>query len=260
MELPSHNSTYKRQEYWEERFSKEETYEWLSGYSSVRTLLRSLIKPTDKILHLGCGNSDLSREMYQDGFHHITNIDFSPVCIAAQKARNEVDCPEMSWLVMDMLRLDFPAGSFDVVVDKCTLDALVVDEGDVWDPRTEVREQVDEVLTGVSRILKPNGGLYLQMSFGQPIHRLNNYFEKEKYQWNVSVQNWGDALGFGYFFYTFRRTNDAAELQQLSEYHRAKERRLQEDEERVRALAEQQRAAHESDDEHDEERMLAMDL
>lgn len=31
LDLPAHNSTYKRKEYWEERFSKEEKYEWLSG-------------------------------------------------------------------------------------------------------------------------------------------------------------------------------------------------------------------------------------
>lgn len=37
MELPSHNSTYKRKEYWEERFSKEEKYEWLSGQTEATT-------------------------------------------------------------------------------------------------------------------------------------------------------------------------------------------------------------------------------
>ena len=290
LDLPAHNSIYKRKEYWEERFSKEEHYEWLSGqahragniaiaqaslcgldcqliclialpgYAAVRDLLRPLLKPEHKILHLGCGNSDLSRDLYLDGYHNITNIDFSSACIAAQRTRNEKDCPEMTWLVQDMMELDFPTSSFDIVLDKCTLDALVVNEGDPWDPSDEVRSQVDKVLTGVSRVLKPDGGLYLQMSFGQPIHRLNNYFEKEKYAWEVSVSNWGQEQGFGYFFYTHRRVHTPSDLSKLSEYYREKARRLAEDEERVRALAEQQRLTHESDDEHDEERMMAMDL
>lgn len=221
----------------------------LSGYGAVRDLLRPLLKPEHKILHLGCGNSDLSRDLYRDGYHHITNIDFSSACIAAQQERNRVDCPEMTWRVMDMLELSqhFERESFDIVLDKCTLDALVVDEGDPWNPRDEVRTQVDQVLSGVSHVLKSNGGMYLQMSFGQPVHRLNNYFEKEKYGWNVTVHNWGDEKGFGYFFYKMIRTPDTKSLQ---EFYKQKALVKAEEDERVRLLAERNRQ-YESDDEQD---------
>jgi hypothetical protein len=32
MELPKHNSEYSKQEYWDERFAKEDHYEWLVSY------------------------------------------------------------------------------------------------------------------------------------------------------------------------------------------------------------------------------------
>lgn len=35
----------------------------------------------------------------------------------------------MRWLVMDMTQLEFEDAQFDVVLDKCAMDALLVDEG-----------------------------------------------------------------------------------------------------------------------------------
>jgi hypothetical protein len=41
----------------------------------------------------------------------------------------------MKWVTMNMLAMDgFRDASFDVVLDKATMDALMVDEVDVWDP------------------------------------------------------------------------------------------------------------------------------
>lgn len=35
------------------------------------------MKPEDKILNVGAGNSKLSEEMYEEGYHNIVNIDIS---------------------------------------------------------------------------------------------------------------------------------------------------------------------------------------
>jgi hypothetical protein len=48
----------------------------------------------------------------------------------------------MSWRVMDMTALDFPDGSFDVVIDKAAMDALLTDEGSVWEPNAEVCSEI----------------------------------------------------------------------------------------------------------------------
>jgi hypothetical protein len=79
--------------------------------------------------------SALSGDMYASGYHHITNLDFSSVVIDAMRAKYDALFPgsTMKWVVGDMTRLDnFAAGSFDVVIDKCAMDALLVDEGSPW--------------------------------------------------------------------------------------------------------------------------------
>ena len=58
--IAENNEDYKSQEYWETRFLKEESYEWLVPLSEVAPQLLPLLKKEDKILMLGCGNSPFS--------------------------------------------------------------------------------------------------------------------------------------------------------------------------------------------------------
>lgn len=124
-------------EYWEERFAKEEEYEWLAKWSSVSELLEEILPPKEskpKILVVGCGNSEFSADLYDAGWLDVTSIDFSEVVIQNMQEHN-AGRSGMKWLVMDMLTLEgFDDGCFDVVLDKAAMDALMCDEGSVWDP------------------------------------------------------------------------------------------------------------------------------
>ena len=93
-------------------------------YESLEKILNSLISKNHKILQLGCGNALLSSEMYDAGFKNITNIDISPVCIE-QMARSNLHRADMSWVEMDALNMSFPEETFDIVIDKSTLDAIL---------------------------------------------------------------------------------------------------------------------------------------
>ena len=48
--------------------------------------------------------------------------------------------PEIDWRVMDIRALTFDDNSFDVAIDKATLDAMLY--GSLWDPEDEVKENV----------------------------------------------------------------------------------------------------------------------
>lgn len=76
---------------------------------------------------LGCGNSKLSDQMYEAGYHDILNIDISPSVIEQmQAASNERGYDKMRWEVMDATNMDtIPDHSIDVIIDKGTLDALI---------------------------------------------------------------------------------------------------------------------------------------
>jgi hypothetical protein len=48
---------------------------------------------------VGCGNSKLSEEMYEDGYTDILNIDISDVVIEKMKEHYQEKCPLMQWEV-----------------------------------------------------------------------------------------------------------------------------------------------------------------
>lgn len=165
------NSRFAKIDYWNKRFTTEESYDWLLEYDHVENDLSSLLKFSDRILIVGCGNSSFSRKLYDAGFKKIVNIDYSSVVIERMLNSNISSCPEMEWITMDMTDLKFPNEYFDVVIDKAAMDALVVNEGDVWDPNQDVKISVHKMCSEVRRVLKPSDSKFIQISFAQPHFR-----------------------------------------------------------------------------------------
>lgn len=98
--------------------------------------------------HTGCGNSALSHDLHELGYTDVTSIDFSPACIAAMRARY-ARCPGLRWAVMDIRALAFPDASFDVVLEKGTLDVLMVEETDPWHVSPQAAALMHRVLAEV---------------------------------------------------------------------------------------------------------------
>lgn len=98
--------------------------------------------------HSGCGNSALSHDLHELGYTDVTSIDFSPACIAAMRTRY-AHCPGLRWAVMDIRALAFPDAAFDVVLEKGTLDVLMVEETDPWDVSPQAVASMHRVLAEV---------------------------------------------------------------------------------------------------------------
>jgi hypothetical protein len=64
----------------------------------------------------------------------------------------------------------FQEKSFDVVLDKAAMDALVAAEGDVWNPDPNVIQDARAMCEQISRVLTDQGR-YLQLSLAQPHFR-----------------------------------------------------------------------------------------
>ena len=94
----------------------------------------------------------MSEEMYLDNYKHIVNTDYSPVIIEKMKTKCE-ELQDMSWLVMDINNLEFEKESFECVLEKGTLDALLVDEKDPWRLSHENEEKLDKILQRVRIII-----------------------------------------------------------------------------------------------------------
>ncbi|TIB75929.1 S-adenosyl-L-methionine-dependent methyltransferase [Wallemia mellicola] len=176
-------------------------FDWFKKYSDIREHLAPLIPNKDaRILMLGCGNSTLSRDMYDDGYHNILNIDYSPVCIEKMREAN-IDRVGMEWSVMDIRKLDLPDNSFDVAIDKGTMDALLAGVKDPWNPSEEIVENCVSEVREVERVLKKNPeSIFIYFTFGQPHFRRS--ILNVNPEWSLTIQEVGDW--FSYFLYTLK--------------------------------------------------------
>lgn len=122
-------------------------------YLELCSQLHKYVKQKDSILITGCGNSNLSAEMYDVGYTNITNIDVSEVVIKQMTSMNSHRA-DMKYICMDALNMNFENDSFSVVLDKGTLDALMPDDSE------ETNMSIDKYFSEIKRVLK-FGGRYL---------------------------------------------------------------------------------------------------
>jgi SAM-dependent methyltransferase len=156
MTLPENNSEYAEKEYWATRYEKEKHYDWFKAPSYFIPLITPKISTTSKILNLGCGNSALGAELYDSGYPHITNIDYIDTVITEMTAQN-TSRPEMLWLVGDCLNMKLASASFDVCLDKGTLDAFLAGSTSAWTLPDDVLKKVEQYMKEVWRVLRPGG-------------------------------------------------------------------------------------------------------
>eukprot|EP00747_Dinoflagellata_sp_TGD_P011895 gnl/TRDRNA2_/TRDRNA2_121179_c2_seq1.p1 gnl/TRDRNA2_/TRDRNA2_121179_c2~~gnl/TRDRNA2_/TRDRNA2_121179_c2_seq1.p1 ORF type:complete len:269 (+),score=47.32 gnl/TRDRNA2_/TRDRNA2_121179_c2_seq1:77-808(+) len=167
-------------DYWQETYEQDRgVYEWYGrSYEEFKELFAGpagMLK-TDKIAMLGCGDSALSADMYRASYEQITNVDFSPRVVERMRARH-ADMPSMTWQVGDVTNLEaFADGSFDIAIDKGTLDA--VSSG----PAKMKRRMLEEV----HRILTV-GGRYIHITPIDERFRMNMFAEMPRGGWTCTV-------------------------------------------------------------------------
>lgn len=164
--------------YWNERYTNEnDPFDWYQRWTGVRLVFDNALQGEKKILHLGCGNSRMAEEMLEDHKNQEhTNIDISEVVI-----RKMVDKykgrPNMQFIHMDALRMTFPAGSFDVAIDKATLDTILCADNSIDNSLRYLQE--------VYKVLKGNGK-YLLVTFAPPDERIP-YLRRTGLNWRVDT-------------------------------------------------------------------------
>ncbi|GAB5033170.1 protein kinase domain protein, partial [Nannochloropsis oceanica] len=170
---------YGRASYWDYRYTNDpEPFDWYQKYSALKEFLGLYIRKNDAVLVAGAGNSSLSEEMYQEGITNITNVDISRVVVDQMQERHR-GVTSMVWQEMDMCALDFGDASFNVVLDKGTMDSILCGKGSITN--------VTSMCMEVSRVLKSEG-IFIIVSYGIPSNRLQ-YLQEERYKWRVSVHS-----------------------------------------------------------------------
>ncbi|KAG7395967.1 hypothetical protein PHYBOEH_002952 [Phytophthora boehmeriae] len=201
--LPRKAEDFRKQEYWDEFFQKrgEKAFEWYGDYASLRQPLAALLGLPDgaaslvqrlkakvRVLVVGCGNSALSGDLAADGFSDLLSVDFSERVIDEMRRKH----PTLRWEVMDMTDMKtLEDGSFDLVLDKGALDALMAED------TLEIKKDATRMLQEVRRVLAP-GGRYCCVTMAQDFilsHLLrffsvgdNEEAEADRTHWAVGVQ------------------------------------------------------------------------
>lgn len=164
--------------YWNERYNSEnDPFDWYQRWTGLRRVFDGPLSGEKKILHLGCGNSRLAEEMLEDHKNQThTCIDISEVVIVKMVDRYK-GRGNLQFQHMDALRMTFAPGSFDVAIDKATLDTILCADNSV-DNSLRYLEEVYKVLK--------NGGKYFLVTFAAPDERLP-YLRRNGLNWDIAV-------------------------------------------------------------------------
>ena len=123
------------------------------------------MKPSHKILIVGCGNANFSEDLYDAGFKNIWNIDISKVVIEQMAKRN-----------FSRKKMKYEDNFFDVVIDKSTIDAILCGDNAFLNTALMLKEG--------QRVLVEDGGLYIAISYGKPQTR-SFHFERKFLSWTL---------------------------------------------------------------------------
>jgi SAM-dependent methyltransferase len=177
---------------------------------ALRAVRRDTEQSELRTLVLGCGNSELSEHLRDAGYGHIVSVDISAVCVQ-QMCEQHADDTRLSFVegdVRDMKQL-FPDRSFDLVVDKATLDAVFIASG-TGSTDGENFLAVDEFLRESRRVLV-DGGFFICVShmdrtgfFAPPLilHDGDKGWKVDAARlWRIDKLATGAEQRFGYFAY-----------------------------------------------------------
>jgi len=219
---------YGDQDYWEQRYEAEaETgsmFEWYVEYGAFKHLLRRWLPPSSAraLLVIGCGNSTLSEDMHADGYHRVVSIDNSSSVIDDMCHRHgrvaDINPQHGAateggtvYSVMDATALAFDGETFDGVVDKGTLDAVLAgcDQAAV--------DSANKIGREAMRVLRPGTGCYVIVSSIPPLRYspvLSEWCGAE----NLSVETLTTGYGEGehgedlYVYCLRKHTREAAAM------------------------------------------------
>eukprot|EP00397_Hematodinium_sp_SG-2012_P052921 GEMP01062873.1.p1 GENE.GEMP01062873.1~~GEMP01062873.1.p1 ORF type:complete len:250 (+),score=65.83 GEMP01062873.1:250-999(+) len=150
---------YASPQYWENAYQKKKfghLFDWYLGVASdternktLGMLLMDHLERQHNILYAGCGNSNATAFLYENGYHNITNVDVSASIIEHMHGLYAAKYPVMQWTQMDVTQMEYGDATFDVVFEKGLFD--------VFFSRAGNNSQI--FLAEAKRVLKPNGRL-----------------------------------------------------------------------------------------------------
>lgn len=143
-------------------------HDWYVSWGTIKERIWATTKMVEErkgkgpmtVLNLGCGNSLVAEALLDDtkspAIEKIISIDFIDSVIKAQQERvkNTKYASKLEFRTMDLLHMeDFAEGSFDLIIDKGTVDSVLTTGTGAVDFADACKQ--------LSRVLKPGGWLVM---------------------------------------------------------------------------------------------------
>jgi len=123
-----------------------EVWNWESPAGKIRwqrrvKMLTTHLKPSDKVLEIGCGTGYFTKEIVKTGAF-VTAIDISPELLNI--AKQEITAPNVSFVLDNAYELSFDNNTFDSIVGSSVLHHL----------------EIEKAISEMFRVLKPGGSMF----------------------------------------------------------------------------------------------------
>lgn len=120
---------YAQNQFWDDRYKEHKGhFDWYVSWPQLREYLTAseefLLPKNARILMVGCGNSRLSEQMYEAGYENVLSIDISETIVSRMQAEADKKGMKLVYQVADATAMPYEDQTFDVAIDKGTLDAL----------------------------------------------------------------------------------------------------------------------------------------
>lgn len=159
-------------DYWEKRYQNDDSiFDWYFDWDEFFEQHYEEISFEPPVLVVGCGNSDFSEKLESKGIFPVVSTDISHSVIN-KMAKKFGGC----YLPMDVCDLQFRNESFQCVVDKGTLDALIC--------KKDYQYHLSRMICEISRVLVHNG-VFIEVTFGETGQRLNILDNPDILSWSL---------------------------------------------------------------------------
>lgn len=176
---------YGSSEYWNTRYTSSASsttskpFEWYCDYVTLAPIIRQYQPANDSVrtLHLGVGTSAVPQAMIGDGYRHHIATDISDTLIETLAAAAAGTDSGIDYQCMSATDLQLDDSSFDIVIDKGTIDALTCNDSD--NDSGDCARLVSEA----NRVLT-SGGIFVLVSHSSKAHRLP-LLQCSCYHWTI---------------------------------------------------------------------------
>ena len=154
-----------------------EDIETVGLWNSEKHIFKKYLKPTYKILDVGCGAGRTTINLYKDGFKDILGLDIANNPIEYAKNYCNQNSLDLDFVVGSATELEFENDTFDAVI--FSYNGLVCIPG---------AENRSKAVREICRVLKPNG-LFIFTAQDRANEKFKQFWIEEKQRWDTNTQD-----------------------------------------------------------------------